>query len=175
MRKTILVGLVLLGVVCILLVLSRRSGHRLELTVHFADAQGVRSGAPLRLAGVNVGSITGVSVRPDQRQTPVEVRMLLLTVDDLRIPNDSTVSLATAGVLGETYAVIHVESATGPPVQNHGTLKGAVSTDLTSTQLFERFAAALKDRDCGKQTPEQNKNPRGVKKQLTIVIDHGMV
>jgi phospholipid/cholesterol/gamma-HCH transport system substrate-binding protein len=162
MRKIVLIGVVVCGVVCLLLVLGKRSSHRLELTVHFADAQGLRGGAPVRLAGVDVGSITSVEVQPDQRQTPVEVKMLLLTGYDLRIPNDSTVSLATAGVLGETYAVVNIGTASGPPVQNHGTLKGAVSTDLTSTQLLERFADALKNGGCETQGSEQNKNSRKV-------------
>jgi phospholipid/cholesterol/gamma-HCH transport system substrate-binding protein len=165
MRKIILAGVLVIGLVCLVLVLGKRPGHRLELTVYFADAQGLHRGAPVRVAGVNVGSITGVHVRPDLRETPVEVKMLLLTDYDLRIPNDSTVSLDTAGVLGETYADIHIGAASGPPLQTHGNLKGAASADLTSTQLLERFENALKNRDCDTQTPEQNKKPRGVKKQ----------
>jgi ABC-type transporter Mla subunit MlaD len=40
--------------------------------------------------------------------------MFISTPYELKIPADSTVSLATAGVLGETYAEIDVKGTSGP-------------------------------------------------------------
>ncbi|PYV50795.1 MAG: hypothetical protein DMG92_06460, partial [Acidobacteria bacterium] len=77
MRKIVLILIIVFGLACIFLVIKGPSGSRLELTTYFADAQGLRRGAPVRLAGVNVGSISDVRVRPDLRDNPAEVKLAL--------------------------------------------------------------------------------------------------
>ena len=52
------------------------------------------------------------------KATSAEVIMNLQTPYELKIPNDSTVSLSTAGILGETYAQINISEASGPPANN---------------------------------------------------------
>src|SRR5438105_1174880 len=117
MRKAGLIAAVtVLAAFAVLFVYPRLSIHRIDLRVYFENANGLRAGAPVRLAGVEVGTITSVRARPEMQAAPAEVTLGLRTPYVLNIPKDSTVSLATAGELGETIAEINVARASGAPV-----------------------------------------------------------
>jgi len=117
----------------------RLFSHELELKVYFENANGLRAGAPVRLAGVEVGKVTSVRARPEMQSAPAEVRMKLLTPYELNLPNDSTVSLNSAGVLGETYAEINVSEASGAPVKNDGVLKEKPTKSLSAEDVIEKM------------------------------------
>jgi phospholipid/cholesterol/gamma-HCH transport system substrate-binding protein len=122
---------------------SRPLGHRMTLKAYFTDATGLRPSATVRIAGVDVGGVKSVRVRPEMKDTSVEVVMSLNAAQDLSIPNDSTVSLETAGVLGEIYIDIDSRSASGPPIQSGGTLKATPTVTLTTEQMIEKLAEVL--------------------------------
>ena len=81
-------------------------GHRLELRTYFQNSAGLKDGAPVRLAGVHVGIVKSVRVRPEVKDGTVEVIMALCTPYEIQIPSDSIVTLETEGILGQTYAEI---------------------------------------------------------------------
>jgi phospholipid/cholesterol/gamma-HCH transport system substrate-binding protein len=114
---------VLAALVLLLIVSQSYSRHRLHAKCYFQDAQGLRAGAQVRLAGVVVGSVTGVRVRPDLRDHPAEVEMLISTSYDLKIPEDAVASLETAGVLGEAFVEIDLQQVPGRPLIDGGVLK----------------------------------------------------
>ena len=121
----------------------RPAGHQLTINTYFDDGEGLRDGAPVRLAGVDVGLVRSVRVRPDLRSSPVEVVMSLKTAAEMRIPNDCTAMLSTAGVLGETYVNIDCHRALGPPIQSGGTLNTAPTENQTTEQIISKFASVL--------------------------------
>lgn len=125
-RPSIMIAIaaVVLAALALLLILNRlHSTHRLHAKCYFQDAQGLRAGAEVRLAGVAVGSVTSVRVRPDLRDHPAEVEMLITTSYDLKIPEDAVAGLETAGVLGETFVEINIQQASGRPLVDGGVLK----------------------------------------------------
>jgi phospholipid/cholesterol/gamma-HCH transport system substrate-binding protein len=97
-----LIGVVLIALIALLLV-GKPFGHKLVVKAYFSDAMSLRAGAPVRLAGVDIGSVKSVRARPELKEAPAEVVMVLIPSYELKIPNDSTASLMTAGILGETY------------------------------------------------------------------------
>ena len=117
MRKIVLPVIVVVAVLVLIMVFGRARlwTHRLEVRAYVQDAQGLHAGAPVRLAGVQIGSVRSVRALPEKRENPAEVVMILRTPNELKIPKDSVVSLATAGVLGETFAEINVQNASAPP------------------------------------------------------------
>jgi ABC-type transporter Mla subunit MlaD len=129
----------------------RPMGHKVRVTTYFADAAGLREGAPVRIAGVDVGSVRSVRVRPELRETPAEVVMVLITPYEMKIPNDATVSVATAGVLGNAYAEIDVAKASGAPIGANAVLKSRTVAQLSATDFMENAAKILatKNCDCG--------------------------
>jgi hypothetical protein len=115
LRVAGLVGLALAAFIALLFV-REPFGHKLVVKAYFSNAMSLRNGAPVRLAGVDVGSVRSVRARPELKEAPAEVVMVLTPAYELKIPNDSTVSLATTGVLGSTYVEIDVAHASGAPI-----------------------------------------------------------
>ena len=69
--------------------------------------------------------------------------MELQTHYELKIPEDSVASTATAGILGETYLDIDVSAASGPPIVSGGRLPSKESTNFTAATV-DRVVEAVK-------------------------------
>lgn len=69
------------------------------LTAKFRSAEGVSVGTDVRLAGINVGSVTVLELDPQSYQA----RMTLDVRNDLQIPDDSDVKISSEGLLGGSF------------------------------------------------------------------------
>lgn len=163
MRKAVLIAIIVvpLAIAGLFFGRTRLRGHRLELKAYFQDAQGLRVGAPVRVAGIDVGLVKSVRPRTDLPQKPAEVVMDLWTPYQLQIPDDAEVSLATAGVVGQTYANIEVRSASGPPAGNGAVLKAKPSQPDVWLELLQRLAqpkpCASQNTDAAKPAPPSDR------------------
>jgi ABC-type transporter Mla subunit MlaD len=153
--------------VSLVIALGRPTQFHLTAKCYLQDAQGLREGARVRLAGVDVGSVIGVRVRPEFRENPAEVTMFLQTPYELRIPNDSVVTLETAGLLGEVFPQIDISGASGPPLQTDGVLKRRASDASTGQRLVERLSRLAAQNPCdlrgSKVKPDQDASPSSQK------------
>jgi len=147
-HPSIIIGVAALLVLAIFVALFRPERHNVHLRCYFQDARGLKAGAPVRVAGVDVGSITSVRARPDQADHPAEVMLLLQTSYELKIPNDSVVTLETAGLLGETFAAIDIKKATGPPLEDGGTLKTREADWPTTQQILDCLSNIAEHKPC---------------------------
>ncbi len=150
MRWRILSGIAILtAAITVLLIFTLRPiAHTTTVKAYFSNGMGLRPGAQVRLAGVEVGSVKGVRPYPEVKDAPVEVMMTLSTPYELKIPNDSTVSLQTAGLLGETFVEIDTTAASGPPIQVNGILKSKTTTPLSPEQILEKVRDVLTKTGC---------------------------
>jgi phospholipid/cholesterol/gamma-HCH transport system substrate-binding protein len=91
-----------------------------HIRVHsfFANASGLKPGAPVNLQGVTIGSVKKIIIVPGRKLTPVEVIMSLGLNYKAALHEDTTASLATAGVLGDTFVDLDSAQATGPQLKN---------------------------------------------------------
>ena len=126
-RKSILALVVIVGLVAIGSLFVSRVGcvgcvHQ-ELKSCFDDVRGLKSGAVVRLAGVDVGRVRSVRAQPQNRGCPAEVQIDLATSYALPVPEDALTDIETAGVLGERFVSIDVSHASGPMIENYGYLK----------------------------------------------------
>jgi len=96
---------------------------KIYLKVYFDNAEGLRTGAPVRLQGVDIGNVTRVRIVPTHGTMPVEMTLKVSTRFEDAIKKDSLATLATAGVLGETFVDIDSLHATGPKAQDGDELK----------------------------------------------------
>jgi phospholipid/cholesterol/gamma-HCH transport system substrate-binding protein len=122
---TVLAASITLGI--LILLMSGTVGiftHKILLRSYFDNAGGLREGAPVRLQGVDIGNVTKIRVVPDPnlKLTPVEVLMKVNTQYHASLRRDSLTTLATAGVLGETYLDIDSSQAKGLEAQEGDTL-----------------------------------------------------
>ena len=124
------VGMLVLAAIVILIslifLMSGASGglfaHKIVLRSYFPNAAGIKDGSPVTLEGVEIGNVTHLRVVPDRNPNPVEVT---LRVGDrfLRdLHTDSLVSIANAGVLGDSFVDIDSTHATGPAPRNDAEL-----------------------------------------------------
>jgi phospholipid/cholesterol/gamma-HCH transport system substrate-binding protein len=123
-------ALVLLGVAVLVVLAFLTSGstgglfsHRLTLRSYFQNASGLKNGAPVTLEGVTIGNVIGIHVVPSRNPTPVEVKMQVSAKTAYAMHTDSTTSIQSAGVLGDSYIDISSRSATGPSPANNAELK----------------------------------------------------
>ena len=139
MRKFVLVCIALVGIVVLSLFFYKKTpDHTMTLRTYFKDAKGMRPGAEVRIAGVDVGSVVSVRARPELPQNPAEIVMNINTNDQLAVPSDAVTSVQTAGILGESYVDIDVSRATGPPATNNSMLKSEESKSPSMAEIPER-------------------------------------
>jgi phospholipid/cholesterol/gamma-HCH transport system substrate-binding protein len=111
----------------------KHSTHTLRISACFQDVHGLRSAAPVRIAGVEVGIVQSVRAQPTNSSCPADVEMELRTDYPLSIPIDAVASVNTAGILGSTYVAIDATHSSGADVVNGGQIasRESASTDVT--------------------------------------------
>jgi len=77
------------------------------LKVSLADASGLSEGSEVRLAGVKVGSVTGLTLEPTSYRAVVEIRVR----DDLSLPADSAAAVSSSALGGLYLALVPGHSA----------------------------------------------------------------
>jgi phospholipid/cholesterol/gamma-HCH transport system substrate-binding protein len=98
--------------------------RKVRLRSYFENAAGLVKGAPVRLAGVDIGNVDSIHIitAPDRKLTPVEVIMKISADRAESVRKDSRGTLATAGVLGATFVDIDSSRAQGAPVKDNDEL-----------------------------------------------------
>ena len=79
-----------------------RSSAGYELNASFRSLEGVTVGTDIRLAGVKVGSVSGVSLNGETYRA--ETRLSLL--NGIEIPDDSAAIVSSEGLLGGNFVEI---------------------------------------------------------------------
>ncbi|MFN3992366.1 MAG: outer membrane lipid asymmetry maintenance protein MlaD [Tabrizicola flagellatus] len=72
------------------------------LTASFRSAEGVRVGTDVRLAGVKVGTVTDLRLNPETYFADATISMR----KDVAVPVDSTILVASEGLLGGTFVEV---------------------------------------------------------------------
>jgi phospholipid/cholesterol/gamma-HCH transport system substrate-binding protein len=97
--------------------------QRYPLKTIFPNIAGLKEGAPVRLAGMEIGSVTGITFAGDR----VEVLMEVGRANQARITNTSVASLGSVSLLGEG-AVDITASSQGTPVPEWGYVASGPAT-----------------------------------------------
>jgi phospholipid/cholesterol/gamma-HCH transport system substrate-binding protein len=104
---------------------------KITLRSYFENAAGLKVGAPVNLEGVTIGNVKRVRIEPARKLTPVEVTLKIGSTYRQAVRTDSTSSLETIGVLGDTVVDINSKNATGAPVENNAELKTNETPNLS--------------------------------------------
>ena len=81
---------------------STASADGISVKASFRSAEGIGLGTDVRLAGVKIGSVTGLTLNPQtfRAETTFNVR------DGIELPDDSQVVIASEGLLGGNFVEI---------------------------------------------------------------------
>jgi phospholipid/cholesterol/gamma-HCH transport system substrate-binding protein len=94
------------------------------------DSQGIKAGAPVRISGVDVGNVKGVSIDPGKGKVVIE-----FTVNnDMRplLHTDAAIMIRPMGLLGDKYLDLLPGSPKQPPLPDGAVLSGRGDTaDIT--------------------------------------------
>lgn len=138
-RLSLVVGSFVLGALALfaaaVLSLTAQRGpwlSRYTLVAYFTNGQGLIEGAPVRLAGKDVGVVETVAfgeARSDK--PPVRVKLRVDTSVQDRIRTDSRATIGTIGLLGDKYVELSMGSEQEPMLAD-----GAEIPSITPADLF---------------------------------------
>jgi phospholipid/cholesterol/gamma-HCH transport system substrate-binding protein len=127
--------------------------QRYSIKTVFADVAGLKEGAPVRLAGMDVGSVKKVTLTGDQ----VEVVMEISRDHQSRVTTTSIATLGSTSLLGEA-AVDLTSSSSGTPIPEWGYVRsgrtrGSIGDVATQAgTAIEDTTALINDLRSGKGT-----------------------
>jgi phospholipid/cholesterol/gamma-HCH transport system substrate-binding protein len=127
--------------------LSRAVTQRASLYTWVPAVNGLRSGAPVWLQGVEIGSVRSISLQPEGVVIKLGVKPSVLRI----IRNDAEASILTWGLLGNKYIELSRGSVEKPLLRNGDTLPGKMAPGLDkvmevsigSAHLVEEFIRKL--------------------------------
>lgn len=94
----VLVGVLCLGYLAIKLgKLELVGGNYYELHADFSSTSGLKSGAPVEIAGVQVGRVKAIGLKDDQASVVLAIQ------DDVSVYSDAIASIKTRGIIGEKF------------------------------------------------------------------------
>ena len=105
------------------------------LFVSFPDISGLTVGTPVRLAGLEVGSVAALSLPPELELKETRVRMIVQSKYMERIRADSRAYIDSAGLLGDKIVNVSMGDPKQPMLEDGATLKvgESVSFEQIST------------------------------------------
>lgn len=136
-----------------------------QLHTSFSDVKGLKTGAVVRLAGIDVGQVSKVAFAADPGVKRVEIELTIREEYQSRIRSDSVATISQVGLLGDMFITLTVGDPSVPPLGDEDTIKSAESTDLIAyaekaTGIVESAASISRKVDLMLGTDEEAKNAR---------------
>lgn len=172
----ILLGLVLAALVVFLIGDERRVFARtVEFQAKFADVQGLKQGAPVRMGGVRIGHVTAVRYADDPTDPIVHVGISVVRVEAGRIMSDSTVAIDNKGFLGDKMVTI-TKGTQPPPIEPGGLIPSSEPTDMLGVvnRIARKAESAIEGFDGATRAfsdEDLHRDLRVVTKSLGVVLE----
>ena len=89
-----------------------------DVNASFRSAEGIALGTDVRMAGVKIGSVTGMKLSP----TTFRAELIVAIKNIVEIPDDSAIAVTSEGLLGGNFIEI-IPGASEFPVENGGEIE----------------------------------------------------
>ncbi len=133
-------GLVILAIFVLLIGDFKNLISAYKVRFQFNFINGVRVGAPVRFAGVDVGQVKEINLLPTPEQHTTKIEIVGLLRKSIKIPFDSQVWVNTLGILGEKYIDIMPGKDYAKFVSEGGTMVG---NDPVAMHEFGEMAKSI--------------------------------
>lgn len=110
-----------------------------QYSIVFDDVQGLKPGSPVRMGGVDVGTVKGVDYADERRDPKLYVTIAVARDAASRIRADSVASITGKGMLGDKMVVITVGDAAQPEIPPGGAIRSAEGGGLEA--MMDRVGA----------------------------------
>jgi len=162
----------LVALLFMVLIIAQQEGlwqEYIEYKTLFRNISGLKRGSEVRLAGLTVGSVRSISVRPDGK---IEVTFEVLGKYRDQIRQDSQASIGMIGLLGDRSLDLTAGSKGLPPIPEGGLV--AAMEPLDFQEILSRAAPSLENIQRVlvnlEKVTEDMANPKGAFNQALIQI-----
>ena len=140
----VLVGLFILAIAVFYVSGGGVLGPKYRLTTYLPEVDGLATGAPVSLDGVQVGNVetVGLTPHPQDRDHSITLTLRIDKKFQNDIRTDSSASLVTQGLLGDRYVTVS-RGLTGTPLPPNGILPG--HEEAAMKQMVERGADLMQN------------------------------
>jgi phospholipid/cholesterol/gamma-HCH transport system substrate-binding protein len=129
----VVVGLALLTAIVFLI---GEDSHFWESKVHFVapfkDVQGLKTGGPVRLGGVDIGTVSSVGYDNKSSDDRIFVRLAVVKEEARRVRQGAVAHISNKGLLGDKMVDITIPDPNAPPLANNSELKTEEPGDIMS-------------------------------------------
>lgn len=176
----VLVGLVISAIIIFTIGDTRRVWDpKYYYNAEFSDVAGLKAGSPVRMGGLDIGSVDSVSHSADGNDSKIHVRLSVARSEARRIRADSVAKVVNKGLLGDKMVEVSVGSTDSPPIPDGGSLKSEEPLDLTKyLAKFESIAnkteATVTNLERATRTlgdPKLNEDVKGTIESLHLILD----
>ena len=128
-----LAGLVTMGVVIFMIGEERKLFEsQLIYQAKFEEVQGLRRGSPVRMGGVDIGSVTEVKYGEAADDKQIHVKMSVVKDESRRIRQDSQATIESKGLLGDKMIVVTVGNPRLPQIPVGGEVPSKEGDDMAA-------------------------------------------
>lgn len=105
-----------------------------QLTAYFRDIGGLQEGAPVSMAGVQIGRVESITLDDETFEARASLN---ISKEHDQLPSDTSASILTSGILGEQY--IGLEPGGSPEVLEEGDRIVITNSAVVLEQLIGRY------------------------------------
>jgi phospholipid/cholesterol/gamma-HCH transport system substrate-binding protein len=128
-----LAGLVTMGAVVFMIGEERKLFEsQLVYQAKFEEVQGLRRGSPVRMGGVDIGTVTEVAYGEAADDRQIHVKMSVVKDESRRIRQDSEATIESKGLLGDKMIVITVGNPRLPQIPVGGEVPSKEGDDMAA-------------------------------------------
>jgi len=140
----VLAGLALIAVAIFYVTGAGFLGPKYRLYTYLPEVEGLASGAPVQLDGVEIGNVQRIELTPHAADRMHNITLVLRIDKNFQdqIRTDSDARLVTQGLLGDRYVTIK-RGLTGAVIPPNGTIPG--SEEAAIKQVVERGADLMQN------------------------------
>lgn len=125
---------------------SKMFASEYKLHTSFLDVKGLKTGAVVRLAGIDVGQVSRVDFSGDLARKDIEVELTIRSEYQPRLRDDSVATISQVGVLGDMYITLSVGTPDKRELGDGDRIASSESVDLFSyankaTSIVENAAS----------------------------------
>ena len=118
------------------------------LYARFASVSGLRVGNPVEMGGIEVGRVEQMSIDQDKQMAVVELKI----IKDIKIFDDASASIKTAGLIGDKYVKID-PGGSGNLLKPGGAIT-ETNSPIDVEDLISKYAFGEVKKDAKKEAKE---------------------